>query len=187
MSELKILTKINDLDLIEPWCAWKFGRGRQDTRFMKNEPVLDAIVACLELEEIDIRHETACAVTNMLTSCQIHPNIILHCLWFVSVPKSTQTLSYIIGIGVFPQIAWSLLTHNCIASTKIFLGVANAGLTNVRLFNVLLLPKHVLFKNPWHDPMSSAFNPLLYQWHCDIYPFHYHTANCKDDKASTLS
>jgi hypothetical protein len=87
-----------------------------------------------------------------------------------------------------------MLTHNCIASTKIFFGVANAvegllqaGLTNVRFFNVLLLPKQVLFKDPQHNPMSSVFNPLLYQWHCDVHLFHHHTANCKDEKASTLN
>jgi hypothetical protein len=46
-----------------------------DTRFMKNEPVLDAIVACLEHEGINIRHKVVHAVTNMLTLCQIHPHI----------------------------------------------------------------------------------------------------------------
>jgi hypothetical protein len=53
--------------------------------------------------------------------------------------------------------------------------VLHAGLTNVRFFNVLLLPKQVLFKDPQHNPMSSAFNCFLYQQHCDI-PFHCHTA-----------
>jgi hypothetical protein len=36
MSELIFLTKINYLDPIKPLCNWKFGRGRQDTCFMKN-------------------------------------------------------------------------------------------------------------------------------------------------------
>jgi hypothetical protein len=42
----------------------------------ENEPNLDAIIACLEHEGINIRHEVAHAVTNMLTLCQIHPHII---------------------------------------------------------------------------------------------------------------
>ncbi len=80
MSELIFLT----------WCAWKFGRGRQDKHFMKYELVLDAIVSCLEHEGIEIRRVVACAVTNMLTLCQIHPHIIQRDLLFVSVPKALK-------------------------------------------------------------------------------------------------
>ena len=66
-------------------------------------------------------------------------------------------------------------------------GLLQAGLTNVRFFYVLVSPIHVLFKEPKHDPMKSAFNPLLYLLHCDIHSFHCHTANPKDDKASSLN
>jgi hypothetical protein len=47
MSELIFLTKRNDLDPIEPWCAWKFEIWQRMLRHRlhKNEPVLDAIVA----------------------------------------------------------------------------------------------------------------------------------------------
>jgi hypothetical protein len=54
---------------------------------MKNDPVLDAIVAYLEREGIDISHEVAHAVTNMLTLCQIHPHIIRRGLLFGLVQK----------------------------------------------------------------------------------------------------
>jgi hypothetical protein len=70
------------------------------------------------------------------------------------------------GIGVFPQIAWSLLTHNCITSTKIFFGVENAvegllqaGLTHVRFSMSYYLPN--IYYSRIHSMILCAQHSIL--------------------------
>ena len=78
MSEISYLTKSDDLDIVR-LSLGALGNLAEDIEthaFMNNAPILDAIVACLEREGIDVRREAARAVTNMLTSSEIHPHII---------------------------------------------------------------------------------------------------------------
>ena len=76
MSELVFLTESVDLDTVRLSLKVLGNLSEDIDAHAFISPVLESIVVCLEKDELDIKREAARAVSNMLSSDEVHPQII---------------------------------------------------------------------------------------------------------------
>ena len=123
MSELLVLTQSDDLETIRLslGALANLAEGIETHSYMTR--ISNTIVGCLERDELDIKREAARVISNLLSSCEVHPHIIkrgLDSLILLSA-NSCNECRYLTALS-FRKLSSTLSSHHMLI---------NDGLQNI--------------------------------------------------------